>query len=622
MSKSTSLVVEDRVSRSRLESLREITSAINATADLQTMFRQIVSSVCKHTHWWTSSITAVDDEAGFCEVIMRYLPPADADFEILGRWPLETSPSLTAVRRRQPVVIRNAQEASEYIGYHMDAIERGWHTAVILPLNVTDRAGRELAFCVHSRTMIEVDNQELEFLLTIGHLASIALTKAKSITGARLLSKRLEYTADLHDRLLQNVLDGMKLQELVKAIESVLGHPFIVLDLNRDETWISGSPDIAAANDIRWTSHVRDQASAQIKAALLGTPASGFNHATQLSFVVDGVSFETRAYIEQIRTDNDIVGGIIVFSTAASLDAESVLAAKSAKTALTAYFTKSLKAPPFGYDEVIQYLTQDDHDLSRTPLADASSPFEPVSLLAVVVDDIPAVQAFAIIQDALRKSFQQARLIAYRGVNFALLPCKSGEVVESRLSQMIKTIGLSLDDSAKSGLRLAASAPIRDARNYMDAYDSCCRTLYLAMTFGRAGVVKPSHFNPVQTLISKMKVESGAQFVRSVLAEIKASDQKRGSNLCATISAFLEHDCHYQATSDRLEIHISTLRYRIKTVRERFGFDLADPHDRLSLSLALQLDKFLEKTGGVRQDFLALIDALNSYSAPDGAALQ
>src|SRR4051812_39787298 len=45
--------------RRRLQNLRQIADAVNATSDLNAVFERIVFAVCHHTGWWSSGIMAI-----------------------------------------------------------------------------------------------------------------------------------------------------------------------------------------------------------------------------------------------------------------------------------------------------------------------------------------------------------------------------------------------------------------------------------------------------------------------------------------------------------------------------------------------------------------------------------
>lgn len=76
--------------------------------------------------------------------------------------------------------------------------------------------------------------------------------------------------------------------------------------------------------------------------------------------------------------------------------------------------------------------------------------------------------------------------------------------------------------------------------------------------------------------------EYGRRWLRSLLAY----DEKRHTNLIATLSRYLELGGKYEETARALFVHRSTLKYRLHRIREISGYDLNDPDTRFNLQLA------------------------------------
>ncbi|MGE3147917.1 MAG: helix-turn-helix domain-containing protein [Pseudorhodoplanes sp.] len=186
------------MSRSRLWNLREIADAVNATADLGAVFEQIVLAVSRHTSWSSAGLMAVNKASGYSELVSRYDEDERIARMLPRRWPLATSPTRLVAASRKPLVLTNVQGAHEFPGYQEDCTKSGYQTVTLLPLNVTDPLGSDLVLAAHSRQHKSVDDNELEFLQTVTHLASIAVDKAKSIEAIRSLNARLQRERDLN----------------------------------------------------------------------------------------------------------------------------------------------------------------------------------------------------------------------------------------------------------------------------------------------------------------------------------------------------------------------------------------------------------------------------------------
>ncbi|MBB5857849.1 PucR family transcriptional regulator [Amycolatopsis umgeniensis] len=70
---------------------------------------------------------------------------------------------------------------------------------------------------------------------------------------------------------------------------------------------------------------------------------------------------------------------------------------------------------------------------------------------------------------------------------------------------------------------------------------------------------------------------------------IRAHDLEHGTTYASTILAYLGSNSDTAAASSLLSVHPNTIRYRLSRAEEIFGFDLADPDERLVLWLRLRL---------------------------------
>jgi DNA-binding PucR family transcriptional regulator len=73
------------------------------------------------------------------------------------------------------------------------------------------------------------------------------------------------------------------------------------------------------------------------------------------------------------------------------------------------------------------------------------------------------------------------------------------------------------------------------------------------------------------------------------LAPLDTLDDAARERLTETLAAWLADPGRPQAMADRLGLHVQTVRYRLKALRELFGDALDDPDERFELSLALRV---------------------------------
>lgn len=70
---------------------------------------------------------------------------------------------------------------------------------------------------------------------------------------------------------------------------------------------------------------------------------------------------------------------------------------------------------------------------------------------------------------------------------------------------------------------------------------------------------------------------------------LRAYDDRRGADLCASAAAFLADHGDVRSAAERVRVHPNTLRYRLRRVEQVTGLDLRVPSDRLLLELQLAM---------------------------------
>ena len=93
-------------------------------------------------------------------------------------------------------------------------------------------------------------------------------------------------------------------------------------------------------------------------------------------------------------------------------------------------------------------------------------------------------------------------------------------------------------------------------------------------------------------------------FVAEWLGPLEAYDDVHHADLVHTLSESLRDQHSLRATSDRIHVHLSTLKYRLRRIEELTGRDLHDPDERFNLDLACRIRATLvaQEASGLRPD--------------------
>jgi sugar diacid utilization regulator len=98
-------------------------------------------------------------------------------------------------------------------------------------------------------------------------------------------------------------------------------------------------------------------------------------------------------------------------------------------------------------------------------------------------------------------------------------------------------------------------------------------------------------------LTSRDPYREATNFARDWLGDLLDYDTEHHAELVTTLAIYLDCGGNYDGTSHALNIHRSTLRYRLRRIREISDHDLTDVNTRLNLHLAARTWTILQGTG-------------------------
>ncbi len=103
---------------------------------------------------------------------------------------------------------------------------------------------------------------------------------------------------------------------------------------------------------------------------------------------------------------------------------------------------------------------------------------------------------------------------------------------------------------------------------------------------GREQVTLFDNLGVYQVLATEQNTASIERFVHDWLGSLLDYDALHGSRLVMTLSEYLERGGSYDASAQALSVHRSTLKYRLRRIREVSGYDLGLPDTQFNLQLA------------------------------------
>jgi purine catabolism regulator len=581
-----------------LASVAEIARLINSSTDLPAVLNRIVVAVCQHSSWSSCGIMGVNRKTQMSELIVRFDPRLDPASNPPTKWKLEQSATMRVVETNKPIIIEDAQVCDEFLAYKEDSRLRGYRTVVILPLGSTDQLGREMTIAVHSREKIAVSDAELSFLTTVTQLASIAVEKAKRVRLEQDLAQRLRQTLDISTVLMERVLAEGSMDAIVEVVAAVIPFPLIIADLAADTFTVRRSPVPKLMSEPEWARAVSQELAPEIAALLRSRASSGFKVAQSLT--VRGAT-TIRPVVEPLRVQNETVGGLIIFPSGEGLDDLDAMVAQAARLALNVQLMRDhvrFRSEASSLTEVFKTLfagapRHSGELVARARRHGVSLP-GPGRLVALGLSN-EGSQAADAPSAGLHLSLSRTAANLWPGAvvvaddDLIVFAPASGKEEPERWDRFV--VGMLATVESHSGVRAIAaeSGLARRLSDYREARIVCGRVMALARMFGKSGQLSQADFGPFAVLLSAVDQSTARDFVRHTLGAIEDYDARNSGELLLTLTAFLREGCRYQTCADRLGIHVSTLRYRLRKLQEQFAIDFEDPDSLFGLILALRL---------------------------------
>jgi hypothetical protein len=174
-------------------------------------------------------------------------------------------------------------------------------------------------------------------------------------------------------------------------------------------------------------------------------------------------------------------------------------------------------------------------------------------------------------------------------VVYAVLPLTAGGEEEARAVRVAESFLARVGPRHPANIgvgRLAASLT-QVSRSRADA-DRALRVLRARETTGQAAGYTAVHFESLLLQVSDV-VAAEEQTPTGPYERLLAHDAEHGSELVATLRAYLDAFGDVNTAAVKVHVHANTFRYRLKRITEISGLDLADADARLTVMLQMRI---------------------------------
>jgi sugar diacid utilization regulator len=150
--------------------------------------------------------------------------------------------------------------------------------------------------------------------------------------------------------------------------------------------------------------------------------------------------------------------------------------------------------------------------------------------------------------------------------------------------QFRRSVAAELDGG---GCRIGVGGQCRGVSEFPRSYREARLALQFQESAGSPGqVTRFGDLGVYQVLATAHDTSAMKRFAAQWLGVLADYDSANGAQLVLTLSEYLGCGGNYDASARALSVHRSTLKYRLRRIREVSGYDLGDPETQFNLQLA------------------------------------
>lgn len=565
----------------KFRNLSRIARLVQDSHDPDDVLAKLIEGVCLNSAWSFSSIQVLDQESGKTIPVIRYNPFKTDAREPPEYWDAATSPITSVAETGRPVLIPDAAEQDQYVGFRNDARQRGYHTVVVFPLKFPDRRGRALAITVISHQILDVDETEMAYLQCLADLADVAVRRVAKLAE----EKEAAETSRQIVRNLTTALAGSLNTGMSQAIFPVLGRliptRWFALDLTTG-TFLCDEETVGA--DLL-------EMMRQDFTALMRVARQSASRRESPGLTLRSGAREVPLLVQPLTIDGENVGALFLVSPEA-VTPQQWVAIEAAHLALSTLILRNymgFRSRDLVERRAMQQLVSGTGEPAEV-LAELRllgvDPGEPRRVLMVQVSEgeLPRnMHSFV-----LRKTEASfgASLSLVQGNRLGLLVPEHPGLRDDKARQAFLR---QLQAAWHRPISLTLSEPVRHADDCADAWASCHRVLDVALAMKAEGWIGGGKIGYFPRLMASLPEAVTDAFLARTIQPLLEGGPEKGRVALQTLGTWLASGRKLQETADQLGIHVSTLRYRLQRFTERYGIDFENSETCFDLEVAIRL---------------------------------
>jgi PucR C-terminal helix-turn-helix domain/GAF domain/GGDEF-like domain len=574
----------------RVHALMQVGRAMASTADYEQALAALIRTISRLLDVETAGFMLYDPQRS--ELVLQQPAFGIDDPELISAYHVALRDGGNAVKvflSGRPYMTNDAPNDPRLIRRFVDLFHA--REVLTVPLIVEDQA---IGVChAINKRGGPFSDEDLELLNLIAPLLAVSVQSAHLFRHVREQRRQLERAVFLQRELSRTAFDAPGMAPLAERLADLVDRPVMVLDaalrplatarwpgeLQPDARWLDDG------HGARWWRRGRDPDGRPALAPIaVGSHFGGYLAVCDASAPLDQIDaraiehaatifalemlHERTSYELELRLKGDLLRALSSGEYRDERDVHRMLA-------------------DLGYTIAGPWRFAQVHASWRQPAADQGSAWRDQVQL-------PQSRLYPAVRQDCLQVVGVAAVAPWRSGFLLLLPAApdnlAGDLENAReLLVRIRAAAERVGPGAR--VHLAASSPVRTARELGQGLREADQALEVARSLDI--VDRPllfEHLGVYRVLLGGGASRHRRDFVEDALGPLTRYDAGHGTDLVATLRAYVEADYNANETARRLFVHPNTLAYRLRSIRRLLGGDPARGDLRLQVELALKLE--------------------------------
>lgn len=411
-------------------------------------------------------------------------------------------------------------------------------------------------------------------------------------------SGRYKYLMDVHQKLTTILIQEPGLEGIINRIAQHFKMPVVLFDYLR---WRRIPSDIGKEK----TDTFQLNSLADYFKRLSQNPELYSMKLFRETFSLNGS--EDTVVIAALRVRNDIMGFFVVFEDTRKLSQLQILALDRAVHMCTLEFLKQKMAfeveqnlkddfldaliywNDYKEKDIANMATNFGYDLSRPYLAAV------LCLNSVPKGEQPFLQEkkriLRVLSDTLKKNLT-GEMVFFKGDDVILLIPHPKENDFStgykEINILVTQVQRAVFDAIGISVSIGIGSAAKELKEIKQSYHEARATVDFLQQTGKQGVMFFHELGFYQLFLEQHERKRLEDIAKSQLKELIKSDCSKGTSFLKTLERYFYHDGNLRSTSDDLHVHINTLRYRLKVLKDTFNIDLTAEKRKFDTHFAIK----------------------------------